>query len=297
MLAGAVAATDHPAGKGDKIMNPACSHYRVKRSCLHNVRVTAAQARSDADMPEGLVLSEELMAAADIAPFEQIIVTKIGGTNWINRMYSFALPGKGGAVEARGAVAHLLRPGDVCCVITGTFLGQAEHDRHLADRYDVPLIDVRLYPEDGTANDPSKGKIVLEQAGRLDRVPALPLGVVQQRRALPRVTLSNLLCGLVVEEVERRGCIEMSAELPMDYMKRAGFCRNQSIFVYNASRGGASAESYVVPSLTKKTVGISGALSAVADVGDVISEVAYVVTTEARVPTICNLSKKLVAAE
>jgi aspartate 1-decarboxylase len=278
-------------------MNPGYGHYRVKRSCLHNVRVTAAQAQSDAETPEGLVLSEELMAAADIAPFEQIIVTKIGGTNWINRMYSFALLGKGGGVEARGAVAHLLHPGDVCCIITGTFLGQAEHDRHLADRYEVPLIDVRLYPEDGTANDPSKGKIVLEQAGRLDRVSALPHGVVQQRRALPRVVLSNLLSGLVVEEVERRGCIEMSAELPMDYMMRAGFCRNQSIFVYNASRGGASAESYVVPSLTKKTVGISGALSAVADVGDVISEAAYVVTTEERVPTMCNLSGRLLAAE
>jgi hypothetical protein len=49
----------------------------------------------------------------------------------------------------------------------------------------------------------------------------------------------------------------------------------------------------VVPSLTKKTVGISGALSAVADVGDVISEAAYIVTSEDRVPTICNLSRRL----
>jgi aspartate 1-decarboxylase len=278
-------------------MNPSHGYYRVKRSCLHNVRVTAARARSPADIPEGLVLPQELMAAADIAPFEQIIVTRIGGTNWMNRMYSFALPGKGSAVEARGSVAHLLGPGDVCCVITGTFLGESEHKRQLADGYDVPLIDVRLYPEEGTANDLSKGKIVLERGAKLDRVSEIPQSAIQERLALPRVLLSNLLAGLVVEEVERRGCIEMSAELPLEHMRRAGFCRNQSIFVYNASRGGASAESYVVPSLTKRRVGISGALSAVADVGDIISEAAFIVTSEERVPTICNLSRKLLAAE
>jgi aspartate 1-decarboxylase len=273
------------------------TQYRLKRSCLHNIRVSKSHPHSDADIPEGLVLPEELLAIADIAPFEQIIVTKIGGTNWVNRMYSFALPGTGGVVEARGSVAHLLDEGDLCCVITGSYLGNQEHERHLANKFDVPIIDVRLYPENGAGNDLASAKTMLEYAGMSDRVVAIPRNVLQKRNGLPRIMLSNLLSGLVIEEVERRGCIEMSAELPMKYMQLAGFSRNQSIFVYNSSRGGTSAESYVVPSLTKKIVGISGALSAVADVGDVISEAAYVVTTEARAPTICNLRGQLLAAE
>lgn len=82
----------------------------------------------------------------------------------------------------------------------------------------------------------------------------------------------------------------MSAELPIEYMRKAAFCNAQSIFVYNASRGGASAESYVVPSLTKKTIGISGALAAVADRGDVISEAAYIMTAAPSFqPTIYNV--------
>src|SRR5689334_9425413 len=126
-------------------MKPGTS-YRMKRSCLHNVRVTASYIESDQDVPEGLVLPEEMMAIADIVPYEQIIVTKIGGSNWVNRMYAFALPGKGDTVEARGSVAHLLKEGDVCCIITGSYLDKPQHDKHLADNYDVPIIDVRLYP-------------------------------------------------------------------------------------------------------------------------------------------------------
>lgn len=270
-------------------MNQHHKSYRVKRSCVHNVRVTASTASIDDAIPEGLVLPEELMAVGDIAPFEQIIVTKIGGTNWINRMYTFAIPGGSDTVEARGSIAHLLEEGDLCCIITGSYLTDGQYDRHTVDRYDVPIIDVRLYPEEPKVNDLSKAKIVLEHSGQADRVAALSKEAIGQRNELPRVLLSNLLAGLQIEAVERRGCIEMSAELPIDYMRRAGFCKNQSIFVYNASRGGASAESYVVPSLTKKTVGISGALTAVADLGDIISEAAYVTTTAKCAPTICNL--------
>lgn len=50
-----------------------------------------------------------------------------------------------------------------------------------------------------------------------------------------------------------------------------------------------SAESYVVPSMQQKKVGISGALSRVADLGDLISEVAFVVSTEKVQPTIYSL--------
>jgi hypothetical protein len=97
--------------------------------------------------------------------------------------------------------------------------------------------------------------------------------------------LSNLVTGLGVSAIERR-CIEMNAELPADIMKQAGMVRNQTIFVYNASRGGVSAPSYVVPNTRDNNIVISGALSGVAGVGDEISEAAFVITYGIRTPII-----------
>ncbi|MCP2163272.1 aspartate 1-decarboxylase [Goodfellowiella coeruleoviolacea] len=270
-------------------MSGASPSYLVKRSCLHNVRVTSSVPFPTADIPEGLVLPRTMMEISDFVPYEQVVVTKIGGDNWVNRMYTFVLPGDSDEVEARGSVAHLLGVGDVCCAISRTTLNQRQYEAHVADASEAALLDVRFYPERDVVNDYDAAKIVVETGGRARRVDALPPEVVDRRRELPRTLLSNLLANLEIQEVERRGCIEMSAELPVEYMRRAGFCVNQSIFVYNASRGGTSAESYVVPSLTKRTVGISGALSAVADVGDKVSEAAYVNSTELVVPTVCNL--------
>jgi aspartate 1-decarboxylase len=265
--------------------------YRAKRSCIHNVRVDKSNVISNADIPDGLVIPREIMRVADIAPFEQINVTKIGGSNWMNRMYTFAIPGDGDQVEARGSIAHLLSEGELCCIITATNLDSDQHQMHVNGTFTPPIIDVRLYPND-KSNDMSDIKIVLERQGRFDRVKDLTDDVVDERAALPRVMLSNLLAGLTIETVEKRGCIEMSAELPIEYMQKAGFCNAQSIVVYNSSRGGASAESYVVPSLTKKTIGISGALTAVADVGDRISQAAYVTTSNPHFqPTIHNVLK------
>lgn len=270
-------------------MNHSQHNFRIKRSCLHNVRVTSSIVTSDEDIPEGLVLPKELMEMADIAPFEQINVTKIGGDNWMNRMYTFAIPGNTQEVQARGSIAHLLSEGELCCIITASYLDSRQHKLHVAGTYDVPIIDVRLHPTENKINDLSKANTVLEHSGRTEKTPRITNTVIKQRNELPRIILSNLLCNLKIETVETRGCIEMSAELPIEYMKAAEFCNAQSIMVYNTSRGGASAESYVVPSLTKKTIGISGALTAVANVGDIISEAAYVTTTENFVPIIYNV--------
>lgn len=263
--------------------------YRVKRSCIHNLRVTSSIPVVRNDVREGLLMPRVLMALADIAPFEQIIVTKIGGGNWTNRMYTFALPGETDAVEARGSISHLLKEGELCCVITGSQMAGGDFLRQIENRGEIPIIDLRLYPDRPVVNDLSSAKIVMEYADESDQVMELPSWALEQRSKLPRVMLSNLLSGLTIQNVEKRGCIEMSAELPIDYMNKAGFCKNQSIFVYNASRGGASAESYVVPSVTKKTVGISGALTAVADLGDVISEAGYVTTAQPAEPIIYDL--------
>jgi len=92
-----------------------------------------------------------------------------------------------------------------------------------------------------------------------------------------------------VAEIERH-CLEMSAELPVEIMKNAGMVKNQSIFVFNASRGGMSAESYVVPNTRNNKVIISAALSRVAYIGDIISEASFVITTEIYKPTLFNIN-------
>ncbi|WKB51688.1 hypothetical protein [Eleftheria terrae] len=255
------------------------NHYRVKRSCLHNLRITRSTPFPDDGIAEGLVLPREMMRLADIAPYEQVNLTKIGGDRWVNRMYTFVLPGDDDTVEARGSIAHLLGEGELCCLITTTSLDAEQYERHLNGRAGPGLIDVRLYPASPVVNDLSCARLMLEHEGRLDRIDHPDAAVLGPREALPRTYLSNLLSGLQVASVEKGGCIEMSAELPVEYMEKAGFCMSQSILVYNASRGGASAESYVVPSLQHKTVGISGALAALADLGDVISEAAFVCST------------------
>lgn len=53
--------------------------------------------------------------------------------------------------------------------------------------------------------------------------------MLDRRKELPRIWVSNMLTGLRVEIVERL-CIEMSAELPVEHMAKAGFVKNQSIF-------------------------------------------------------------------
>ncbi len=271
--------------------------FRVKRSCLHNVRVTKSEASSSAELGEGLVLPREMMRMCDIAPFEQINVTKIGGNNWVNRMYTYAIPGDSDEVEARGSIAYLLGQGELCCVITTTLLSSDQHRRYVGGTYATPIVDVRLYPEESATNDLRGAKIVLEREGRFDRVDAMTQETIDVRAELPRTYLSNLLTNLTIETVEKRGCIEMSAELPIEYMSKAGFCSAQSIMVYNQSRGGYSAESYVVPSLTKKTIGISGALTAVADQGDRISEAAYITSLNAVEPIIYDARKTQAPAQ
>jgi aspartate 1-decarboxylase len=264
--------------------------YPMKRSCLHNLYVTSSKTTSDnSDINEGLVLPASMLRLADIDPFEKVVVTKIGSDNWQNRIYTFVLPGTGDMVEARGSVAHFLKAGDLCCIISGTFFTADQFASYSNHELPIPIIDVRLYPKDSRkVNDLSDARLVLEQLGLEEKVDALSEEVTATRRALPRVLVSNLITGLRVEVVERL-CIEMSAELPIEYMARAGFVKNQSIFVYNSSRGGMSAESYVVPSMDQKKVGISGALSRVADLNDSISEVAFVVSTERIDPKICSL--------
>ncbi|UCH95174.1 MAG: hypothetical protein JSV88_33700 [Candidatus Aminicenantes bacterium] len=274
--------------------------YQFKRTAIHNILVTSSIRNPSEYLSEGLVIPEKMMKLGDIVPYERIMVTRHGGNNWQNRMYSFAIPGKSEVVEARGALAHLLEKEEkkdkevYCCIISGTYLDSDQYEAYCQGTLPIPIIDIRFHPNHGTrSNGLSQAKMALEFPGKtsdyseIDKYQELEKEVIDQRKQLPRIMLSNLASGLKVAEIEHH-CIELSAELPVETMKKAGMIKNQSIFVYNSSRGGISAESYVVPNTRNDKVIISGALSKVAGFGDIISEASFVITDKIRKPTIFN---------
>lgn len=266
--------------------------YQFKRTAIHNIYINSSHPYPNNGVVEGLVLPESLMKVGDIAPYERILVTKHGGNNWMNRIYSFAIPGAEGAVEARGSLSRLLQKGEYCCIISGTYLDSDQYQAYCSDTLPIPTIDIRFQPNHGShSNDLSLAKMILEIADKSSCFAQIDIDAIEKRKQLPRIMLSNLASGLKVTKIERH-CIEMSAELPVEIMKKAGMVKNQSIFVFNASRGGMSAESYVVPNTQDNEVIVSGALSRVADLGDIISEASFVITDKIQEPIIYNACEK-----
>lgn len=215
-----------------------------KRSAVHNLRVTRIVA-SGGTLDEGLVLPSGLMAAAGIAPFEQIVVTNMRGGSWDNRIHSFAVPGEGDDVEGLGSLARFLEPGDLTCVIARGFVTAAGLEEIEAGR--LPCIDVGFDPATNLANDLGAAALALEYAqGRKERVARVP-DVVHDLHArhFTGPHLSSLLTGLVVTDTHP-DCLQGSAELPGELMEAAGLARYQGVLVYNADAGGM-AETYAVP--------------------------------------------------
>lgn len=237
------------------------------------------------------MIPQELMRLGDIAPYERVLVTRHGGDNWRNRMYTFVIPGDGEPVEARGSLAHLLKAREYCCIISGTYLDLDQYKLYCSSKLRIPMIDIRFCTKnERLRNDISRVRMILEFIDHEAIVKSIDDGIIAERRHLPRIMLSNLASGLQVSKIERQ-CLEVTAELPEEIMRKAGLVRNQTIFVYNASRGGMSAESYFVPNTRDSNVVISGALSRVADVEDIISEAAFTITNKIRRPIIFNAKK------
>ena len=95
------------------------------KSKVHRLTVTHA----DREYEGSLTLDADLLAAADILPFEQVHVWNVTrGT----RLQTYAIAGAAGSgvVCANGAAAHLTRPGDVIIVATFAEFGDAAARRH-----------------------------------------------------------------------------------------------------------------------------------------------------------------------
>lgn len=83
-----------------------------KLSAIHNLVITAVDNGKDCD--EGLILDEAIMAMVDIRPGEAIILTRVGGDNWSNRMRTRVIPTTvPGAAICQGGLVQFLSPGDL----------------------------------------------------------------------------------------------------------------------------------------------------------------------------------------
>jgi aspartate 1-decarboxylase len=83
------------------------------KSKIHRVTVT----RADVDYEGSVTIDSELMAAADILPFEAVHIWNVTtGT----RLVTYALPGDAGSgvICVNGAAAHLNRPGEILILAT-----------------------------------------------------------------------------------------------------------------------------------------------------------------------------------
>ena len=85
---------------------------RMLKGKIHRLRVTEA----DLNYVGSITLDPDLMAAADILPYEQVHVLDIDNGN---RLTTYAIPGEAGSGEAciNGAAAHLVHPGDLTIVL------------------------------------------------------------------------------------------------------------------------------------------------------------------------------------
>lgn len=95
------------------------------KSKLHRATVTHA----DVDYEGSVTMDTDLMALADIVPFEEVHVWNVTrGT----RLTTYALAGDAGSrvVCINGAAAHLVGPGDVVIIATFTDVAEADVPSH-----------------------------------------------------------------------------------------------------------------------------------------------------------------------
>ncbi|STX51825.1 aspartate 1-decarboxylase [Legionella busanensis] len=96
-------------------------YRRMLKSKIHRAYVTHA----DLDYEGSITISPQLLAAANILPFEAVQVWNVtAGT----RFETYAIEGESetSAICVNGAAAHLVTPGDI--IIIASFIQLAEED-------------------------------------------------------------------------------------------------------------------------------------------------------------------------
>lgn len=104
----------------------------VLKSKLHRARVTDA----NVDYEGSLTISQDLMAAANILPYERVLVGNMANGE---RFETYVIKGSrdGGEICLNGATAHLGKPGDVLTIMIFTWLSPEEAKSHKPKRVNL----------------------------------------------------------------------------------------------------------------------------------------------------------------
>lgn len=95
------------------------------KSKIHRARVTA----TDLHYEGSLTLDADLMAAADILPYEKVQVVNVNNGS---RLETYVIPGPrgSGAVQLNGAAARWGAPGDLVIILTYADFDLTEATKH-----------------------------------------------------------------------------------------------------------------------------------------------------------------------
>ena len=118
---------------------------RMMKSKIHRATVTGA----NLNYVGSVSIDTELMALADIVPYEQVAVLDIDNGA---RFETYAIAGERGQICLNGAAARLVAPGDKVIIIT-----YADYDREELDHH-IP----RVVHVDG------RNRVIDEASARLD---------------------------------------------------------------------------------------------------------------------------------
>jgi len=244
-----------------------------KRSAIHNLLITDCYKRLSSDeVGEGIVIPKNILEKSDIVPWEQIILTKIKGDNWKNRIKTFVIPGEeNGGVEARGSISSFLRPGDLVCIISRTILDCNEVNLYRQNLF--PIFDLGFDPF-LNKNNLITPRLDVEYFDRKEKDVKIYKNLIQKRNKFKRIYLQSLILGLKVNKTNP-DCLQGSAELPGLIMEKAEIQKFQSVTVYNFSKGGA-ADTYAVP-MPPGVVMTTGAMARLAKVGETVSVATYTI--------------------
>lgn len=265
--------------------------HTMKLSAIHNLRIQKA----DLGKKEGLILPRSIMRASDLQEYEQVIVTKINGKSFDNRIRTIVLTDDCDMVTVCGSLARFLSAGDLTCVISETAITEEKQNSFVQDKW--PIFDVGFNPETNTDNSKwirelqyCNKKIVADESYNIENALA-------SRRELLRVKMASLVVGMEINKTHP-DCLHGSAEIPASVLKVAEISQYRSVSVYNATIGGV-AETYAV-AMPEGTVMTTGAMASFAKLGDLVNVAAFDITNRFIKPVICytdGVSVKEVAHE
>ncbi len=248
-------------------------------SAIHNLIIQSCEN----DQREGIILPPQIMKAADLRGYQQVIITRISGDSFCNRIRSFVIEGDEGCfVTACGSISKFLKVGDLTCIIAETSATCVDTEKFNNDYW--PIFDVGFNAE--TNVDNTEWFIELQYASKkfITNDKEVLKKAVNSRIGLTRIHLASLIIGMKINKTHP-DCLHGSAEIPRSVLDEANIKQYKSVCVYNSSLGG-EADTYAV-AMPEGTVMTTGAMASFASIGNYVNIAAFVISDKILHSKIC----------